>query len=259
MTEGLAAVATTTLERLRDALRAEQLRAPFTRGDLSAYGMREQLDALSAALSGHSRNACVAILDAVLAERAKYDLPTPELVWTGPEGMNALARDTAVVLRELFESAQERVVLAGYSFRNAESVLAPLSTAMRERGVRTSFFVDVEQASSFIADPDSRGQAALARFLADNWPFGAPYPELYCDRRALQPGPPWCSLHAKCLAVDGARAFVSSANFTIRGQERNIEAGVLLHDPHFAGQLERQWLSLIEGGFVLQYRACGGA
>lgn len=80
---------------------------------------------------------------------------------------------------------------------------------------------------------------------------GAPYPHLYCDRRALVPGPPWSYLHAKCVAVDGQRGFVSSANFTTRTEDRNIEAGVLLQDAAFAAQLERQWLSLIEDGLVL--------
>jgi phosphatidylserine/phosphatidylglycerophosphate/cardiolipin synthase-like enzyme len=49
----------------------------------------------------------------------------------------------------------------------------------------------------------------------------------FYDKRSLLPGPPWCSLHAKCAVVDGARSFISSANFTQRGQERNIEVGVL--------------------------------
>jgi len=46
--------------------------------------------------------------------------------------------------------------------------------------------------------------------------------------------------------------FVSSANFTTRGQDRNIETGVLLEDPHFARQLEGQWLSLVSAGLVLR-------
>ena len=62
-------------------------------------------------------------------------------------------------------------------------------------------------------------------------------------------------MHAKCVAVDGERALVSSANFTERGQDRNIETGVLLHDPIFASQLERQWLSLVEEGLVIQWRS----
>ncbi len=181
------------------------------------------------------------------------DKPAPKLVWTGPEGEHAQARDTAVVLRELFEGARNRVVLAGYSFLNAKSVLGPLHEVMKSHGVKTNFFVDIPQAKTPPPDPEAYGREALESFLKDNWPFGPPYPSLYCDRRALSPPKPWISLHAKCVAVDGQRAFVSSANFTTRGQERNIETGVLLHDAAFATQLERQWLSLIEDDLVLEF------
>ena len=92
-------------------------------------------------------------------------------------------------------------------------------------------------------------------FVAENWPFGEPRPRIYYDKRALRPGPPYCSLHAKCVVVDGARAFVSSANFTQRGQERNIEVGVLIEDASFASYLAGQWLGLIEAGIVGEYRA----
>ena len=57
-------------------------------------------------------------------------------------------------------------------------------------------------------------------------------------------------MHAKCVVVDGARAFVSSANFTQRGQERNIEVGVLIADASFASYLAGQWLGLINAGLV---------
>ena len=126
---------------------------------------------------------------------------------------------------------------------------------MQKRNIKTYFFVDIPQTETTQADPEAYGQAALKSFLKDNWPFGAPFPDLYSDKRALKPGPPWCSLHAKCVAVDGKRAFVSSANFTTRGQDRNIEAGVLLHNEAFANQLERQWLSLIEGGLAMRWVA----
>ncbi len=48
--------------------------------------------------------------------------------------------------------------------------------------------------------------------------------------------------------VDGVKAFVSSANFTQRGQERNIEVGVLIDDASFAGFLAGQWLGLVDWG-----------
>ncbi len=246
-------VSTTGLERLLAALISGQVRAPLSRTDLVSFGVKGQLDSLSVTLTGHSREACISIIGAVLSERAANTLPSPELVWTGPEGDRAAARDTAVVLRELFESAEHRVILAGYSFKNAASVLAPLHRTMANRNVEAFFFVDIPQVDHCQTDPIAYGSAALQDFLKDNWPFGRPYPHLYCDKRALTPGPPWCSLHAKCVAVDGKRAFVSSANFTTRGQDRNIEAGVLLCDPTFAAQLERQWMGLIEGGLVLEW------
>ena len=72
-------------------------------------------------------------------------------------------------------------------------------------------------------------------------------------RRALTPGPPYCSMHAKCVAVDRRWAFISSANFTQRGQERNIEAGVLIDDAEFAEHLTMQWLGLIESEAVVEW------
>ncbi len=114
---GLVDVSTSSLTRLQAALQSGRLRAPLSRAKLIAFGIREQLDALTAALEGHSRDAALALLGAVLNERARHERPAPELVWTGPEeGTRGTARDTAVILRDLFDSARERVILAGYSF-----------------------------------------------------------------------------------------------------------------------------------------------
>ena len=241
----LAAVATSTLERLRAGLATGALPPPIDRAALTAFGVKNQLEALDQALAGHQAPACLAILDVVLAERAARR-PAPELVWTGPEGPAATARDTAVVLRSLFEAAREHVILAGYSFDHARDVLAPLHAAMRDHGVEATFFVDVPQTEHPLTDPDAYVAEHLGEFARKSWPFGPPFPRLYYDRRCLTPGPPFSSLHAKCVTVDGLRAFVSSANFTQRGQERNIEVGVLVEDPVFASGLARQWMGLVE-------------
>jgi hypothetical protein len=186
----LTEVATAELERLRDAIAHGTLRTSLTRTSLVGFGVRHQLDALEAALAGHSRMACLSILDVVLSERKKRDRPSPELVWTGPEARYSTARDTAVVLRGLFESATEHVILAGYSFTHAKSVLLPLYRVMSERGVVASFFVDLEQPKHATNPPELHAEAALAAFLSDNWPFGSPFPRLYYDRRAIVPPPP---------------------------------------------------------------------
>jgi len=245
-------VSTTVLTALRDAVASGLLRTPVDRASLFGFGIRHQIEAIEHALAGHKTAACLAILDVALAEREDRR-PTPELVWTGPEAPVGTARDTAVVLRSLFEGARESVLLAGYSFSHAKDVLAPLYESMLRHQVNTTFFVDIPQ-----IDRHDVGNAHLTRcfkaFIADNWPFGKPRPRLYYDKRALTPGPPYYSLHAKCVVVDGAKAFVSSANFTQRGQERNIEVGVLIEDPSFASYLAGQWLGLIDAGLVGEHR-----
>ena len=244
----LRGVSTAALQQLRTGLATGLLRTPIDRAALIGFGVRHQLDAIEGALAGHRSAACLAILDVTLAEREDRK-PTPELVWTGPEGSASTARDTAVVLRSLFEGARESVVLAGYSFDHAREVLAPLYGAMRDHGVDARFFVDVPQIERG-ADTEAHLATHLGGFLDANWPFGEPRPRIYYDKRALVPGPPFCSLHAKCVVVDGSTAFVSSANFTQRGQERNIEVGVLIEDPGFASFLAGQWLGLVEAGVV---------
>jgi len=50
--------------------------------------------------------------------------------------------------------------------------------------------------------------------------------------------------------VDGERALVSSANFTMQGQERNIGIGVLLYESKCVWHLARQWMALVDAGLV---------
>ena len=246
-------VSTTVLKGLREAIASGFLRTPVDRTALVGFGVKHQLEAIEGALGGHRSAACVAVLDVALAER-ECPPPAPELVWTGPEAPAGAARDTAVVLRELFEGARESVILAGYSFDHAEEVLTPLHGAMRDRGVAATFFVDIPQIERHVS-AEAHVAAAFKKFLAESWPFGEPRPRLYYDTRALKPGPPWCSIHAKCVVVDGLKAFVSSANFTQRGQERNIEVGVRIEDAGFASYLAGQWLGLVKAGLVREHVA----
>ena len=250
----LSGVSSSVLQRLRAALESSRLSCPVTGDALMRIGIRSQRPAIETALAPLDAAGCLSVIDAVLAERDHQERPPPELVWTGPEGGRATARGTAIVLGQLFERAQERVVLAGYRFLNADKVLKSLHRGMAKRDVQTIMLVDVPQPQAGQPVGEAWAQVELARFMAESWPFGAPYPELHCDRRALAPAPPWSSLHAKCVSIDGRHAFLSSANFTERGQERNIEAGVLIHDVPFAEQLERQWMSLIGDGLTYRYR-----
>jgi len=250
----LSEVATSTLERLREAIATDRVKMPVTRVGLLDHGIRNQLEAIEGALSGHTALACLGVLDVVLAERRANTRPAPELVWSGPERANATARDTAVVLRALFERAQKQVILAGYDFTRGSSLLEPLWIAMRDRGVDVRFFIHIEQVGEVLADPVTYGNQAVRAVMDQVWPFGDPRPHVYYDARALTPRPRF-NMHAKCVVVDGELALVTSANFTRRAQEQNTECGVLLEAPTFAHHLARQWLGLIDAGLVMEASA----
>lgn len=106
--------------------------------------------------------------------------------------------------------------------------------------------------------PGRRGQDAaratqkIDEFFRDNWPW-QPRPDVYFDPRTAKKGPPWVSLHAKVVVVDNRFTFTGSANFTQRGQERNIESGVSIDDRAFAETVVRQWMGLIGAGLVRRY------
>ena len=77
-------------------------------------------------------------------------------------------------------------------------------------------------------------------------------PKFYYDPRTLD-SRVYASMHAKTLVVDEERVLIGSANFTNRGQTRNIEAGALLDDPGFAKALATQFQSLIDGNYIRSY------
>ena len=216
----LSRFSTSDLERLRSALAGQRLSLPLSRWGLQGEGL-ELLASEAPALNALGREGVLAVLGAVIAERRGHSHPA-ELVWTGPESRRSGARDTAVVLADLFRKATKAILLAGFAFDHAADVLRPLHEAL-QRGVSCRLFADAEVA---------------AGFLREHWPFGPPFPELYGFRPEKGV---FASLHAKCVVVDGRWVFVTSANFTDRGQTRNVEVGVLLEDARLAAVLEAQF------------------
>ncbi len=203
-----------------------------------------------APVDGLDASRALPALAAVIAERQRWK-PRLELVWTGPAAGLRPARDTAVVVRELFGRAEERVIVGGFTFDHGREILEPLHRVMADRGVEASFFLNIQRAPHG-QDPAQHAARAVDLFYGENWPFGNPRPSVYYDPRTVEPGS-LSSLHAKCVVVDGRWSLVSSANFTDRGLRRNLEAGVLIEEPIFASRLAEQWLSLVPGGQMQPY------
>lgn len=249
---GLSRVPAPMLDVLLAAVEQGRLECPFTASDLADVGFRGPSADVAAALVGVDRAGVLAALRVALAEREHRPPPKLDLVWTGPETKASTAQSTALCIERLFNEAISTVIVGGYTFDRSE-ILAPLHRAMKQRGVSVMLFLDIEGEAQTPEGADACATAQIDRFFQDVWSFGLPKPDVYYDPRTAVPGPPWASLHAKCVVVDDKRSFVTSANFTDRGQSRNIEVGVLIEDVHFSEQLAGHWRQLVSEGLVRRF------
>ena len=264
MTAALPVLSAAALGALAGALERGVLVAPFgamqvgrhvARGEQEA-ALRLVLALAAAGLEGRALAAALRMAEA--ARRAGQTRPQPVLVWSDVD--LAGSRDTAVVCNELFRGARESVLVSTYNLGHkaktgaakGNPVLLPLATRMAGvASLTVRLFVNLRRLDSMAhASEREVEDAFIGWFRNELWPWD-PVPEVYYDPRSLAAdGQPSACLHAKCVVVDDARAFVTSANLTEAAQGRNIEAGVLLEDPVFARSLRRQFESLIDRGHV---------
>jgi hypothetical protein len=253
----LSRVPSAELKRALEALERLPAEAKLTRAALAALRLGHLWPALEpfAALDAHS---LVRVLGAILNERAARPISHVELVWTGGEAKTAYARPTASVVRELFEQAERHVLIAGYSFDHGASIFAPLHARMLAQGVAVDLYLHVTRARAG-QELAQHLEHEVATFFAANWPFGAPQPNVYVAPRTIDPTLHE-SLHAKCVVADERVALLGSANFTDRGQSRNIEVGARIEDVGFAQALVAQFRAATSAGvFCAVGERMGGA
>lgn len=211
--------------------------ARLTETQLQNAGFDEQTVAM---LVGMSALHAAILVRAVLAERLTHPRPQLELVWSGPEPVQARARDTSQVVRELFESAEHRVIIAGFAFWDAKSIFETLHRRALVKPVAIEFFIHI--------DPTGANyQMTPAAFHKHTWPWTDVAIDVFYDARTDGDGEQG-SMHAKCIVVDEAVTFITSANFTAAAHERNVEVGVLLRDSEFAARVATQWRALANRG-----------
>ncbi len=239
---------------LADALDAERVIPPLSKFSLGQLGLNVQDERITEELNRVSREGMkpplLAFLLRALAnerEEAQRLRDGIELVWTGPDVPGVHSRDTHVVVRELFGSAETSVLISGYALYQGHTIFKSLSDRMEARPcLEVRLFLNVGRPTG-----DPRGAEDLVRefaqaFRTRHWP-GKVAPSLFYDPRSLDgvEGQPAC-LHAKCIVIDDAIALITSANLTQAAQERNIEAGVLVNDARFARNLRVQFDTLLE-------------
>jgi len=257
MTANLTNLSIHDLDTLAAALRSGRLIPPFTEpavgwivhGSL-AESVTEDLTAL--ADSGFDGKHISILLDALRTERQTSKRPDEiiDLVTTGPEAPGITNRDTSVVVRELFAEAETSVLVAGYAVYQGDQVFLALAERMEATpSLDVKFFLNIQRPDNDTSADSILVRRFMNRLSSHQWPKGCRLPNVYYDPRSLALDKR-SSLHAKCVVVDKKIVFVSSANFTNAGQERNIEVGLLVRSHILARQLTAHFSKLCESGLM---------
>ena len=181
------------------------------------------------------------------------DVPVPvEVVISGPDPTGD-ARDTGVVIRQLFAKARKHVVAVGFAVHQGKSVFKTLADRLdNDDSFEATLCIDIRRQHGDTSLDREIVRRFANEFVRDEWP-GNRLPFVYYDPRSLEPtGRTASSMHAKCVVIDGREALVTSANFTEAAQERNIELGLLVDSHTVARRIEEHFLSLIRNGSLEQ-------
>ena len=254
----LAAVDTKDLARLADLLDAGFLAPPLSELSLRDHVATSHARPLSSCLEELAAqdlapSHIALLLRAFVAgtlSAGHSSLPV-EVVVSGPDATGS-ARDTGVVMRQLFAKAHRRVVAVGFAVHQGKSVFNTLAERLdNDEAFDATLCIDVRRHHGDTTIDRDILRRFASEFVRDEWP-GSRLPRVYYDPRSLTPtGRVASSMHAKCVIIDGKEALVTSANFTEAAQERNIELGLLVDSQPVAQQIEKHFMSLIRHGILV--------
>jgi cardiolipin synthase len=150
-----------------------------------------------------------------------------ELVWTGPTTRFVPTRRTEQVLLDLIASADQRPSSSSAS----SPTTSQRRTALNEAASSWSSPAHLLEASTSHGGTLNYDPAATMR-------VARPSAELFTWKEKPEPFVDG-KVHAKVAVVDGARAFITSANLTGHALEKNMEAGVLINGGSGSEDAER--------------------
>ncbi len=248
-----------SLVGIADALDSGRLGGPLTRFGLAQHVPDDRVEDVFSAMVELERDGMaprhLAHTVRLLAEEraaAQRMADRVQLVWSPAELDHVDARDTSVVVQELFRDASRNVLVTTFvldSGAKAEALFGELAQKMDAHPELTVRLVANIQRPLGNREPDSVLVRQFAqRLRTEVWP-GKRVPSLFYDPRSLAIDlPKKVTMHAKCVVVDSRWTLLTSANFTEAAQDRNIEAGVVVDDQQFAQRVERQFALLVERG-----------
>src|SRR6478736_1029403 len=257
MSHSLRALGRSALAGLAEALGTGRLGAPLARTSLAPHVPEEHLDAISAALAemeadGMAPRHIARTVQLLVEERdaGQRMADRVQLVWSPPDLDTVDARDTSVVVQELFRQARRSVLICTFALdqkKKAEALFGELAARMDADGTLVvRVFANIHR-KYLDETPSAQLIRDFTTLVRDHiWP-GQRLPEVFYDPRSLETDAQRRAvLHAKAVGIDGRWTLLTSANFTEAAQERNIEAGVVIDDTRLAERVERQFDQFVE-------------
>ena len=253
----LFALSADDLQNVGAALRSGRLSAPFRSVALRRFVSSDLSDGLARELQslheqGFNPLQIALVSDLLLKDRSQRPRleDTFDLVTTGPDSNTTANRDTSVVVRELFSSAEESVLVAGYAVYHGQRVFQALADRMQMNPqLKVQMFLDVRRGPGDTSTVSEVVRHFGDRFRQHDWPLDRPFPELFYFPASLEEqAQDRAAMHAKVIVVDQAKVFISSANFTEAAQERNIEVGLVIRSRSLADQVLKHFTSMLAEG-----------
>lgn len=259
MTAAFSRLSDADLRELATALKSRRVSAPYSElqvnrilSTILAADVTTSLHELAALGFGEQQIATtLELLVRDRSNRRKNDSQI-DLVTSGPEAPGIANRDTAVVVRELFAHAKKSVLVVGYAVYQGADVFEALAERLEKiPELDVKLFLNIARPDNDTTKAEIIVSRFAQRFRDSQWPKGCRLPEVFYDPRSVADDKR-SSLHAKCVVVDAEEVFVSSANFTKAGQERNIEVGLKIASSWLAGRLIRHFQLLHEHNLAVR-------
>ena len=258
MNDSFSRLSSKDLRLIANSLRSGRLTLPATPLQIGRIFQGDVCTALATKLSdlsalGFSAEQVAVLIDSVLQDRQLFRHADPtgiDLVTSGPEAPGIANRDTSVVVREMFAHAKQSVTVIGYAVYQGQKVFEALAHRMDSKPeLQVELFLNISRGDGDTTKSEILVSRYVERFKSHQWPKGSRLPTVYYDPRSVSDDIPIrSSLHAKCAVVDESDVFVSSANFTEAGQERNIEVGLRLDNAWLARKLVEHFKKMAETG-----------
>ena len=176
-----------------------------------------------------------------------------ELVWSGPDaGAGAITRDQSVLIRQLVERAEQRLLLTTYAFYKGPFI-KELFQLIHQRMIALPT-LQVRMVCNIHRDrgDTSSPEALIRKFQQQTWSRlwpELPAPSLFFDPRSLSLEREKAVCHVKAVVAD-QELLITSANLTDAAQLSNFELGLHLSRSIHADDVWDHFERLIQQGFL---------